>query len=44
VRDWLFVDDHAQALIMVLEQGRAGDTYNVGAMPSGAISNRSSHL
>jgi dTDP-glucose 4,6-dehydratase len=30
VRDWLFVDDHAQALILVLERGRIGETYNVG--------------
>jgi dTDP-glucose 4,6-dehydratase len=31
VRDWLFVDDHAQALTLVLERGRAGETYNIGA-------------
>ena len=30
VRDWLFVDDHAQALTLVLERGRLGQTYNVG--------------
>lgn len=30
IRDWLFVDDHAQALITVLEQGVAGETYAVG--------------
>jgi dTDP-glucose 4,6-dehydratase len=30
VRDWLYVDDHAQALTQVLEQGRIGETYNVG--------------
>ena len=30
VRDWLYVDDHAQALTRVLEQGRAGETYNIG--------------
>src|SRR5262249_12311668 len=30
VRDWLFVDDHAQALTLVLERGRVGETYNVG--------------
>jgi dTDP-glucose 4,6-dehydratase len=29
-RDWLFVDDHAKALALVLEQGRVGQTYNVG--------------
>ena len=30
VRDWLFVDDHAQALMLVLERGRVGETYNIG--------------
>jgi dTDP-glucose 4,6-dehydratase len=30
VRDWLFVDDHAQALTLILERGRIGQTYNVG--------------
>jgi len=30
VRDWLFVEDHAAALVKVLEQGVAGETYNVG--------------
>ncbi|MBK5956882.1 dTDP-glucose 4,6-dehydratase [Rhodoplanes elegans] len=30
VRDWLFVEDHARALALVLGQGRVGETYNVG--------------
>jgi len=30
VRDWLFVDDHARALRLVLEQGKVGETYNIG--------------
>ncbi len=30
IRDWLFVDDHARALIRVLEKGRIGETYNIG--------------
>jgi dTDP-glucose 4,6-dehydratase len=30
IRDWLFVDDHAQALTLVLERGRLGETYNIG--------------
>jgi dTDP-glucose 4,6-dehydratase len=30
VRDWLFVEDHAEALWSVLTEGRAGATYNVG--------------
>jgi dTDP-glucose 4,6-dehydratase len=30
VRDWLYVEDHARALHLVLEHGRVGETYNVG--------------
>jgi dTDP-glucose 4,6-dehydratase len=30
VRDWLYVDDHARALRVVLERGRVGETYNIG--------------
>ena len=30
VRDWLYVEDHAAALLLVLEKGRVGETYNVG--------------
>lgn len=30
IRDWLYVEDHAQALVLVLEQGKVGDTYNIG--------------
>lgn len=30
VRDWLFVDDHARALRVVVERGRVGETYNIG--------------
>ncbi|HET6229995.1 MAG TPA: dTDP-glucose 4,6-dehydratase [Longimicrobiaceae bacterium] len=30
VRDWLFVDDHADALLTVLERGRPGETYCIG--------------
>jgi dTDP-glucose 4,6-dehydratase len=30
VRDWLYVDDHARALLMIVAKGRAGETYNVG--------------
>ena len=30
VRDWLYVEDHAQALRLVLEKGTPGETYNVG--------------
>ena len=30
VRDWLYVEDHARALDLIAEQGRIGETYNVG--------------
>jgi dTDP-glucose 4,6-dehydratase len=30
VRDWLYVEDHADALLTVLARGRVGRTYNVG--------------
>ncbi len=30
VRDWLYVEDHAEALLLVLEKGRLGETYNIG--------------
>jgi dTDP-glucose 4,6-dehydratase len=31
VRDWLHVDDHVRALMLVAERGRVGETYAVGA-------------
>jgi dTDP-glucose 4,6-dehydratase len=30
IRDWLFVEDHVRALVLVLQRGRPGETYNVG--------------
>jgi dTDP-glucose 4,6-dehydratase len=30
VRDWLFVEDHAEALLLIAERGRIGDSYNIG--------------
>src|SRR5579872_459367 len=30
IRDWLYVEDHAKALALVLERGMVGETYNVG--------------
>ncbi len=30
VRDWLYVEDHARALLFLLEKGTPGETYNVG--------------
>ena len=32
VRDWLFVEDHASALTLVLAKGRPGETYNIGGV------------
>ncbi len=31
VRDWLYVDDHARALVSILERGASGERYNIGA-------------
>jgi len=30
IRDWLYVDDHADALLTVLQKGVIGETYNIG--------------
>jgi dTDP-glucose 4,6-dehydratase len=30
IRDWLYVEDHCQALMTVLMQGRPGEVYNIG--------------
>ncbi len=30
IRDWLYVEDHARALVTVVEKGELGETYNVG--------------
>ena len=31
VRDWIYVEDHCRAVLRVLEQGRSGSVYNIGA-------------
>ncbi|MCA9569161.1 MAG: dTDP-glucose 4,6-dehydratase [Myxococcales bacterium] len=31
IRDWLYVDDHADGLLAALERGRPGEAYNLGA-------------
>jgi dTDP-glucose 4,6-dehydratase len=31
IRDWLYVEDHAEALSLVLERGEPGECYNIGA-------------
>jgi len=30
VRDWLYVEDHCDAIWLILNKGRAGETYNIG--------------
>ena len=30
IRDWLYVEDHASALVLVVMQGKVGETYNIG--------------
>ena len=30
VRDWLYVEDHCKAIWMVIQNGRVGETYNIG--------------
>lgn len=31
VRDWIYVEDHARAIELVMEKGRSGEVYNIGA-------------
>jgi dTDP-glucose 4,6-dehydratase len=31
IRDWLFVEDHAEALVLAVERGQPGETYAIGA-------------
>lgn len=31
VRDWIFVEDHCRAILAVMEKGRSGGVYNIGA-------------
>ncbi len=31
VRDWIYVEDHCQAIIRTMKDGRSGATYNIGA-------------
>ena len=30
IRDWLFVEDHCEAICEVLDKGKVGETYNIG--------------
>ncbi|MHA5282071.1 dTDP-glucose 4,6-dehydratase [Corynebacterium sp. CQ3829_602738] len=36
VRDWIHVDDHNAAVLAILERGRIGETYNIGASSPGS--------
>jgi dTDP-glucose 4,6-dehydratase len=40
VRDWLHVEDHCRALLLLLREGVAGEIYNVGANQDPEVSNR----
>jgi dTDP-glucose 4,6-dehydratase len=31
-RDWLYVEDHARAIKTILEEGKPGETYNIGGL------------
>ena len=31
IRDWIYVDDHNRGVLKVLEEGKAGEVYNIGA-------------
>ncbi len=45
VRDWLHVDDHAEALELVLTRGKIGESYNVGGRAErGKLAGRRDHL
>ncbi len=30
IRDWIYVEDHCEALLLVMEKGRPGEVYNIG--------------
>src|SRR5271154_4175699 len=34
IRDWLYVEDHCQAILTLLEKGRDGEIYNIGGNPT----------
>ena len=40
VRDWLRVEEHCRALLLLLREGRSGEIYNVGANQAPEVSNR----
>ncbi|MEE9279621.1 MAG: dTDP-glucose 4,6-dehydratase [Myxococcota bacterium] len=40
IRDWLRVEDHCRALLLLLREGQAGEVYNVGANQDPEVPNR----
>ena len=40
IRDWLRVEDHCRALLLLLRQGRKGEVYNIGANQDPEVTNR----
>lgn len=44
VRDWIHVDDHNDAVLTILEHGRLGETYNIGAGDARSGDARSAHI
>ena len=40
VRDWLRVEDHCRALLLLLRRGNAGEIYNIGANQTPEVTNR----
>jgi len=40
IRDWLRVEDHCRALLLLLRRGRSGEIYNVGANQTPEVTNR----
>ncbi len=43
-REWLHVDDHCRAIELVLDQGRPGETYNVGSGVERSIEEIADHV
>lgn len=39
IRDWLYVDDHCSAIDLVLQKGKTGEVYNIGANQDPEITN-----
>lgn len=39
IRDWLYVEDNCRALLLLLREGRSGETYNIGANQTPEVTN-----